>query len=182
MRKEVSQKFTQIHYNDLTNKRFGSLICLQPIGKTKHGYTLWRCVCDCGNECSVSSRDLLDGSTKSCGCLKSYGETVIQQWLAENSFIFERECSFQDLAWKRPLRFDFKIILQNKFILIEYQGSQHYDTSNNWYSEEGVARDVLKKEYCRSNKIELYEIFSHKKEEIIQELKNILERNDDLSD
>lgn len=31
---------------------------------------VWRCVCDCGNERNVLSRDLRTGHTKSCGCLR----------------------------------------------------------------------------------------------------------------
>lgn len=30
----------------------------------------WYCKCDCGNYCSVAGRELKNGDTKSCGCLK----------------------------------------------------------------------------------------------------------------
>ena len=29
----------------------------------------WHCRCDCGNECDVSSEQLRNGGTRSCGCL-----------------------------------------------------------------------------------------------------------------
>ena len=37
--------------HDLTGRRFGMLIALQPIGKTDSGgHIVWDCLCDCGNE------------------------------------------------------------------------------------------------------------------------------------
>lgn len=56
--------------------------------------------------------------------------------------------------WK--LRFDFYFPEQN--ICLEYQGIQHYDFTNKFYSEEGQERDNLKREYCRNNNIKLIEI------------------------
>lgn len=182
MRQEVKNKFVKIHYNDLTNKRFGRLIALKTVGSAKNGYTLWECMCDCGTICMVSSRDLLDGSTKSCGCLKSMGELIISKWLTDNKIDFEREYSFEDLIWVKPLRFDFKINIKNTFVLLEYQGSQHYDITNRWYSEDGHARDLLKQKYCREHNIKLYEIYEKTEEEILEKLKLIIEGRDDLSD
>lgn len=49
-------------------KRFGKLIIIRRIGKDKHGNTLWKCKCDCGNEPIVSMGALTRGHTKSCGC------------------------------------------------------------------------------------------------------------------
>lgn len=49
---------------DLTNKRFGRLIAKKYI---KGGF--WRCLCDCGNEVIVDTRNLNSNHTRSCGCL-----------------------------------------------------------------------------------------------------------------
>ena len=182
MRQEVKDRFTKIHYNDLTGKRFGKLVALKNNGSANNGYTLWECRCDCGTVCVVSSRDLLDGSTKSCGCLKSFGELIISKWLSDNKIDFEREYSFKDLIWIKPLRFDFKINMKDTFILLEYQGSQHYDINNPWYSKDGRSRDLLKQEYCKKHNIKLYEIYETTEEKILEKLKLIIERSDDLSD
>lgn len=73
---------------NLTNQRFGKLIALYPTNKR----VAWHCICDCGNECNVSSNDLSTGKIKSCGCLSSsYGEFVIENLLQENNIKFERE-------------------------------------------------------------------------------------------
>lgn len=54
-------------YQDLTGKRFGRLVALEPIGRDNRGYVIWRCKCDCGNEKNVATRYLGKG-TSSCGC------------------------------------------------------------------------------------------------------------------
>lgn len=51
--------------NDLTDKRFGLLVAVEYMGKSK-----WRCKCDCGNETEVFSGNLLKNHTTSCGCAK----------------------------------------------------------------------------------------------------------------
>lgn len=53
---------------DLTGKRFGRLTVLKQNGRDKKGYIIWRCKCDCGNECNVISRYLASNGTTSCGC------------------------------------------------------------------------------------------------------------------
>ena len=54
---------------DMTGQRFGKLVCLYPErDKSKNGSSVWRCRCDCGNECSTTRRQLICGYKKSCGC------------------------------------------------------------------------------------------------------------------
>lgn len=56
---------------NITGNRYGRLIALEQVGKTKTGNALWRCKCDCGKEVIVLSILLRKGETKSCGCLRS---------------------------------------------------------------------------------------------------------------
>lgn len=53
---------------DLKNKRFERLVCLREVGR-KNGHVLWLCKCDCGGKIETISSSLLNGKTKSCGCL-----------------------------------------------------------------------------------------------------------------
>ena len=54
---------------DLTGKRFGYLLVKEQAGKDKHGHTLWKCDCDCGNKDYIVSGDRLTRNiTTSCGC------------------------------------------------------------------------------------------------------------------
>ena len=55
---------------DLTDMRFGRLICLQPVGRDPlTRCVMWLCQCDCGSQTTVRSQRLLIGNTRSCGCL-----------------------------------------------------------------------------------------------------------------
>ena len=48
----------------------GRLLVLYECGRSKDGHVLWKCRCECGNECVVSSAVLKNQHTQSCGCLK----------------------------------------------------------------------------------------------------------------
>ena len=50
-------------------QRFGRLLVLYECGRSKEGQVLWKCRCDCGNECIVRSASLKNQDTRSCGCL-----------------------------------------------------------------------------------------------------------------
>lgn len=53
---------------DLTGRRFGKLLCLEPTEERgANGGVVWRCRCDCGNECLAVGTRLTQGYKKSCG-------------------------------------------------------------------------------------------------------------------
>lgn len=56
---------------DLTGQRFGKWTVLS-FAYTKNRAAYWNCKCDCGTEKIVSANSLRRGSSKSCGCDKSY--------------------------------------------------------------------------------------------------------------
>lgn len=53
----------------LLGRRFGRLLVLRRSTEKAH-YARWECQCDCGAITSASSKKLLNGQTKSCGCLR----------------------------------------------------------------------------------------------------------------
>jgi hypothetical protein len=53
---------------DLHNKRFGRLLVLRRSGSCG-SFARWLCLCDCGKQTAVASRNLITGHTRSCGCL-----------------------------------------------------------------------------------------------------------------
>lgn len=55
---------------NLTGHRFGRLLVLSESGRDKHKQILWKCLCDCGAEKTVTGSNLR-GKTRSCGCLKA---------------------------------------------------------------------------------------------------------------
>lgn len=58
---------------DMTGERYGRLVAvsLHPERFGVEGQRKWLCQCDCGNTALVASRQLIQGRTRSCGCLSS---------------------------------------------------------------------------------------------------------------
>ena len=154
--------------------RFGKLVTIKKSGKKDNdSRPYWICKCDCGGIVEVHGSNLLSGNTQSCGCMRSRGEHIINQFLISNNICFKREYTFSDLRKIYPLRFDFAIFddaQQQLKCLIEFQGIQHYDNSN--FGKTCRETDILKKEYCKQNNIVLYEIKYN--DNIIEKLQSIL--------
>jgi hypothetical protein len=53
----------------MIDKKFGRLLVLEDVGRSKDRLILYKCKCDCGNEVIVKSKHLRSGETQSCGCL-----------------------------------------------------------------------------------------------------------------
>ena len=70
---------------NLVNQKFGLLTVLsyEYTKKTPSGASkiFWKCKCDCGNEAIIEGNALRTGNTKSCGCIKSFGEQKISSIL-----------------------------------------------------------------------------------------------------
>ena len=64
-----------------TNRRFGRLIIIEESASVNK-VRMFKCKCDCGNECNVTAISLRSGHTISCGCLKSRGENKISNILS----------------------------------------------------------------------------------------------------
>ena len=145
---------------DVTGQKFGKLTALYPTDKRSGTSIKWHCRCECGNECDVSLNNLKKGNVKSCGCLISTGEAIIYSILTKKNITFQTQYIYQDLLSQNgnPLRFDFAINLNNNFILLEYQGIQHFNKNNKWHTDELIYNDQLKKEYCKQHNIPLYYI------------------------
>ena len=146
---------------DLTGKRFGKLIVLESAGIRKLNWgslEFWKCRCDCGTIKDINGADLKQGKITSCGCVRSKKEEEIKLILKNKGLSYQQQYSFVDLFYRTPaspLRFDFAVFQGDKIYLIEYQGIQHFDKNNPWYSEENMERDDMKKEYCILNNIPL---------------------------
>jgi len=69
----IKKKNNEMDMDDLIGQRFGRLLVLG-IKKKKYHY---QCLCDCGVKKEIRKYELLNGDTKSCGCL--FKETLINR-------------------------------------------------------------------------------------------------------
>lgn len=158
-----SEITAQLHEQDLTGERFGQLTVIERIPR-KGQKTLYKCLCDCGNESLVDGVNLKRGLTKSCGCNKfaSYAVQRIEQLLKENNIKYRREVS---LNLDGTVYFaDFEIQYQDKCYYLEYDGKQHFQSGSEsgWNTKEHLkkthTRDLIKNKYCYTNNIPLIRI------------------------
>lgn len=87
---------------DLTGQRFGKLVCVEPVRTKLDGRTIWRCYCDCGNECLAVGTQLTAGYKKSCGCLakpplkdyvgKRFGALVVEEYAGKEKGVHLWRC------------------------------------------------------------------------------------------
>lgn len=168
--------------HDLTGRRFGMLITLQPTGKTDSGgHIIWDCLCDCGNHAYPNQSNLEKGHSLSCGCRhSSKWEIFISEYLSELNIDFEFQKRFQDCRNQKGsdmLPFDFYIESLN--VIIEYDGLHHFEPIKGWGGEEKFKitqqNDEIKNTYCKTKGIKLIRIpYTCKKEEIVQIINNIM--------
>lgn len=63
-------------FRDLTGQRFERYTVQWPIGRDRSHNIKWLCLCDCGVVKAVSTRHLITGQIKSCGCYNRENTTA----------------------------------------------------------------------------------------------------------
>lgn len=160
------EQASKVNFKDLTGQRFGKLIVLERVENDRFGHVNYKCQCDCGGITIVDATNLRNGITNSCGCLKSKGEMIINNWLQKHKINFISQYSHTEIvleSGRRPF-FDFAIFNPDGSIkcFIEYNGKQHYQATGGWNTKEQFEltanRDKQKREWCKKLNIPLYEI------------------------
>lgn len=150
---------------DMSNFENENLKVISRQGSDSEGVALWSCLCKhCGNIFTTRGASIRAGYVNSCGCVHSWNEKRITQLFLDNNIEFATQYTFPDLIGLNggALRFDFAVFKKGKLShLIEYNGQQHYEKSNDKWGngfEQLQAHDKLKKEYCEKNNIRLITI------------------------
>lgn len=113
---------------------------------------------ECNNEYYVTPNKFYHCGRRCPHCYNSNPEKEIKGLLISKNIEFEEQVQYQDCRNILPLRFDFKIYINNRVFLLEYQGIQHYKLST-LFGEESFKQtqinDGIKKQYCKDNNIPL---------------------------
>ena len=159
---------------NLIGQKFGKLTVIEKTEKRSScGRIIWKCICDCGNECEATTIVLKSGDKQSCGCIgKSRGEDKITNILKENNILFEREKKFSTCKFPSTnafARFDFYV---NNQYLIEFDGAQHFSQAHGWEDVvETQMRDNFKNQWCKENNIPLIRIpYTHVDDIVLEDL------------
>lgn len=125
--------------------------------KKRYFKTQYEVRCSCGNIFKVEPHEILSlGRTRCSVCTRTESryELATREWLEQNNISFQAQYRFLDCRNKKPLPFDFKCDWDNKIILIEVDGGQHYYVTQ-WTDEETLKeqkiRDKIKDDYAKSH-------------------------------
>jgi len=76
---------------DIIGQKINHLTILEQYGRTKHGMRKFKCLCDCGRITYGTIAHIMNGTKKSCGCIKfKYGKDPVYKsklydiWIAMN--------------------------------------------------------------------------------------------------
>jgi hypothetical protein len=115
--------------------------------------------CGCGNIYCTSTSSLLHQKCyrcKECSKKKSKNSLLVSKFLDEIDITYTEEKSFDDCKNILPLPFDFCVLINGAFFLIEVDGEYHYQPIT---GEENLKlqkeRDTIKTNYCKKNNISL---------------------------
>jgi hypothetical protein len=99
---------------ELRGQKFARLQVMYPLARrTPSGGLYWLCLCDCGNETDVSSRDLRSGHIKSCGCLRIEAISLPEGQAHKNQVLR----SYKYHARKRGLTWAISEVLFNQLLV-----------------------------------------------------------------
>ncbi len=121
--------------SEFIGKRFGKLTVVARANEGESAKNKrWHCVCDCGNEVDVFAGNLLQGRTRSCGCLnREQGATMHDHMHYQDNTCIERlervrregknnKAGFRGLFQTKSGKYRATITFQRKHYFLGYFG------------------------------------------------------------
>ena len=125
--------------NDLVGQRFGRLLVLGYVGRMVNGrHSIWLCGCDCGQEKEILRSALIQGRTKSCGCLQS---ELASKTASTMNVTHGDSGSVEHLAWRNMLTRCY----YDKCDHYGAYGGRGITVCNRWRSYENFLADLGRK-------------------------------------
>lgn len=109
--KSCGKKICGNDFSNLLEMRFGFLIVKEKTEQRyNNGSIIWKCECICKNIINVSSKHLISGSTKSCGCKRIELKIKTQGLLNEEQCAIRRILyAYKNSAKNRNLSFELTV-------------------------------------------------------------------------
>jgi len=119
--------FKKINYDQFIGNKYGWLTVISKGENNKHGTPTLKCLCECGNTHKTTKYSLINGETKSCGCLDpkvSFAEIEIGDFIESLGFKVIRNS--RSLFANSSKEAD--IFIPSKKLIVEYDGSIWHST------------------------------------------------------
>lgn len=128
---------------DLKNQRFGRLFVKEIYTKqTNNGEIGWICICDCGKEKIVKTRNLRRGKTNSCGCLKS--ELCKQRSGSKHSSWLGGIVNKGSQAWATSVLNNLKYVAKQKEHASPTKETTYKEVQELWNKANGICKICTK--------------------------------------
>lgn len=100
--KNPQNHLRDIPKKDITGKTFGKLIVIKfsHYDREKSIKQYWLCKCDCGNEKIIIVNSLINGDTKSCGCIEKENLEKHKQRFKKQVVLPKNVAAFNELHYK----------------------------------------------------------------------------------
>ena len=123
---------------DLTDKTFGRLYVVEEAGRDKWKRATWLCKCECGNEVVVAGYCMINGNTKSCGCLRKEMISKRLSGKKHHNYIEGRKCD-------------------NRLAYARFVGAKRHAAKLN-QTPDNVNLDIIRFYYTISSTLKDYEV------------------------
>ena len=157
--------------HDFTGRKYKRLTVIKEIGRDKFGKVLWLCKCDCGGTITATSERLKNGDVKSCGCLQSFEEIELREYVKSLGYKVRKDRKILDGK-------EIDIYIPELKIGIEYCGSAFHATEGGVYKNKPKNYHQEKFLLAREagvNLITIYDKDIHKnKKSVLEKLKKVL--------
>lgn len=154
----------------------------------KFRITIWHK--KCGNLWQGIPDEILRGARWCPKCAESKGERLTRFYLMNHNIKFKSQYAIHECRDQLPLPFDFAVFDDHNQLcaLIEYQGVQHYYWMSNYrkvaerslFTEDQIEllhkHDLIKKDFCKKNSIQLIEIKHKSLNDRTSGVKNLVKR------
>jgi len=150
-----ARKHFKGYKKDLTGKTYGRLTVLYPTNKKSGDNLYWHCKCSCGKETDVLRNNLVQGTTRSCGCLnqeqyiRNFRETWEERRKTGTSMINQREQLSKNnrTGVKGVSPYYSKGVFLGYRAYITYKRKQYYGGIFPTIKETAAARKKLENKY-----------------------------------
>lgn len=153
---------------DLTGRRFGRLIAIEPTEYRYNKCIVWFCRCDCGNHVLVSSSRLTHNLVMDCGCL--CGKPV-QAVL--DDYVKNYRGGWKNKKWKEQVKKQNGSICQkcgnDKNLIIHHI----YSYKENWDRRHDVNNGVVLCQECHKKFHKSFGYRNNTEEQLVEFLSNL---------
>jgi hypothetical protein len=130
-------RVSETHFKDLTRLIFNRLTVLEYESTNDNRAIIWKCRCICGNEITVQSGSLINGHTKSCGCLQ---KDIMRSKCGDKSPAWRGGLSYElyGYEWTYELKEVIRDIFNRKCYLcnkLESENGKHLDVHHINYNK-----------------------------------------------